>query len=127
MSNSTYTRVKSNYDVLGILFSVACLLHCLALPLLSFIAPTLTVFLKQEWIHLLLLALLIPIALFSFINGKKRHMHNTPLVLGVTGVSFLLLAIALEGFSDINFEAIFTVCGSLMLTVAHVFNIKYKI
>lgn len=119
-------ELENKFDVIGMLFSVTCIVHCLALPLLSSLLPTFTMSLEEEWIHLLLLALLIPVALYSFITGKRNHHRNAPLILGVMGIIILLLAIFTEDLGTRELESVLTLVGSLILILSHILNIKFK-
>lgn len=117
---------EQNLDRLGIFFSLACTIHCLGLPLLTFIMPTFTISFEQEWIHVSLLFLLIPIALFSFINSKKNHGKRMPMIYGLIGISFLIFAVLFEEKTIYYLETTLTVLGSVFLIVAHTCNLKYS-
>ena len=124
MNKCDQSSLKS--DKAGIFFSIACLLHCTALPLLSMIAPLTTSYLKEEWIHFLLLSFLIPVAIFSFVKGKNIHMIYNPIIIGIIGISCLILAIFSESFASHEWEKYLTIIGSFCLILAHGLNIKYQ-
>ena len=111
---------ENRSDYLGVIFSVACILHCLALPLVASIIPSMTMFLEQEWVHKLLLLLLVPVAMVAFVNGKKTHHNNFPIAIGGSGILFLICAIMFEGMA---LEKVLTVIGSCLLVGAHVYNV----
>lgn len=126
---NNFNMTSSTYDLMGMFISFLCLLHCLALPLLAIITPSFAMIFEQEWIHLLLLAALIPIALFSFIKGKIKHKSNSPLFVGLVGTSLLIAAVFAEqmSFMNIKAEVILTTIGSLILLSGHVINIKHSL
>ncbi len=115
-------KIKNSYiyDKAGIFFSSACAIHCLTLPTISFFSPSLTVYLEQEWIHKALLILLLPIALFSLNRAHREHQRKTPLIIGILGITFLIAAVLID-----DLEKILTVSGSVLLILAHGFNIKF--
>ena len=52
-------------DPAAITLSGLCLVHCLALPMLSVVLPVLGAWAEAEWVHLLVIALALPLALFA--------------------------------------------------------------
>lgn len=105
--------------------SVACLIHCLALPLLLAALPVLSTVLNiPESIHVWILAFAIPTSAVAFIAGRTHHGAIYPLVLGVGGL--LLLAIGAFVFGGVPAETPVTVCGSLMLAAAHIANWRLR-
>lgn len=121
-------RVKSEgtrSDLIGVILSMACLIHCLALPMFTSVVPSLTIFLGQEWIHATLLVILVPIALLAFKQGHKRHNRLTPMILAILGVIGLIAATFFEGHEEASVEKLLTVMGSLILIFAHVQNLRF--
>lgn len=114
-------------DRAGILGSAVCVAHC-SLPLvLGFTGPSASSLFGNEWIHIGLLITVIPIALFSFLNTRKKVGNITPLTLGTVGVLLLITAVtAGHQMEDLvpNFELTCTVLGSLVLISAHILNLK---
>jgi len=114
-------------DRIGILGSAICTVHC-ALPLLmSAFIPSASSSFGNEWVHLMLLLTVIPVALFSFAKTSLIFGENRPLFVGVAGVVLLILAILTEPYLDgthINFELLLTVLGSAVLISAHTLNLK---
>ena len=105
--------------------SVACLVHCLALPLLLAALPVLSTVLDvPESIHVWILAFAIPTSAIAFVTGRAHHGAIYPLVLGVGGL--FLLAIGALVFGTSAAETPVTVCGSLMLAGAHLANWRLR-
>lgn len=125
--NTTTSLNLKKLDQVGIFFSGACTIHCLLIPILTFLAPALTSYFENEWIHLTSLFFIIPIAALSFVRQRKIHGHHIPLVLGLLGITILLSSFLFELISHLHikgFELTFTIIGSLFLITAHIQNIK---
>lgn len=109
----------------GLAGSLACMAHCLALPLLLAALPALASgFSIPESLHLWVLAFAIPAATIALVGGRGRHGANFPLCMGSMGVS--LLVIAAIPFAETWAETPLTVAGSLSLAVAHIVNWRLR-
>ena len=105
--------------------SVACLIHCLALPLLFSLLPALTQLLSiPESFHLWVLGFALPTSGYALIAGRERHGARWPLVLGLLGL--MLLAIGILWFGATPRETPVTVAGSLALAAAHLGNWRLR-
>ncbi len=116
-------------DTAGISLSVACLIHCLLLPLLVPFLPLLAVF-ENEFVHISLAVILFAIGAWAFIRGYRLHKQISVVVSGVAGISLLLLAIVLheipiELSSGLELGTVVTCLGSALLIGAHFFNIRH--
>ena len=83
---------------------------------------------ENEWIHIGLLVLLVPVALISFYNSKKVHLQNKPFLFGGIGIALLVSAILFEAILDLHIEkleVILTTVGSILLIIGHLYNIKF--
>jgi len=125
--NQIDQQTCNSLDVAGITFSALCAAHCLLLPLMASMIPTFTQFLDNEWIHLGLLFLLIPIALVSFISRRRVHLNSKPLIFGSLGIILLVAAVLSEGFGPHELETILTVAGSVLLIMAHLINFNSEL
>lgn len=110
-------------DRVAIGTSIACLLHCVGLPLLVAALPALSVVVVPESFHLWVLAVAIPLALVALWHGRARHGRRWPLVVGVAGLT--LLAAGALAF-DHESEVPATVAGSLVLAMAHIANWRLR-
>ncbi len=101
--------------------SLLCLAHCLALPLIFALLPTLGRVLEiPESFHLWMLALAVPASGWALVSGRADHEVRWPLLLGGSGLALLATgALALEGSQG---ETIATVSGSVCLVTAHIAN-----
>ena len=124
----TLENSKENLDKVGILCSGACAIHCIMTPIITLGSPAIASFFKSEWLHIGLLLLLIPVAIFAFLNGQKSHRKNRPFIIGIIGIIFLISAVVFESLLKIEikyFETILTFIGCIFLIYAHFLNIRY--
>lgn len=127
MSDPNDQQNSNSLDVAGITMSALCAAHCLLLPVLGSLLPSLTQLLEFEWVHLGLLTVLIPSALVSFISRKRLHRNPKPLVLGCGGIFFLVAGVSAEGVGSGLLETALTLSGSCLLIFAHYLNFKSEI
>ena len=67
-------RPRSWLDGFAICASALCTVHCLGLPLLFALLPTIAARIDPgESFHLLMLAIAVPTSLFSLLQGWRRH------------------------------------------------------
>jgi hypothetical protein len=105
--------------------SFACLLHCLALPLVLAALPVLSSVLAiPETFHVWVLAFAVPVSGVALLTGGARHRAGYPLLLEV--ISLMLLAIGALLFGSTAGETPITVLGSLTLAAAHLANWRLR-
>ena len=112
------TRNSFALDASAISISGLCLLHCLALPLLSAFLPIAGALAEAEWVHAGLVLIAIPITGFVIF----RHLTSAgsiifPIV-AVIGLLLLLAGAFVEPLHD--FEVLLTVLGAITLAAAHI-------
>lgn len=101
--------------------SAACMVHCLALPLLIAAAPALTVFLSiPESFHHWVIVFAAPAAVIALLSGRPRHRTVLPVALSIVGLTLLILGAFV--FPEGQVETIATVFGSVSLAAAHILN-----
>ena len=135
-------------DKVSICLSLFCILHCIALPALILIVPSMASFwINDENVHVFLVLLAIPISLFAM--GKSLRKHHNYKCIVLAGIGLLLLVVAIF-MHDIGFngehgqgehgqdehghdehgglgetlETVFTVIGGVVLFCAHLLNLK---
>ena len=148
------TKAKKQFsDKLSICLSVCCILHCIALPFLILLIPSVaSLWINDESVHVVLVLLAIPISLFAMSVSLKKHHNYKCIALAVIGLALLVLAIFMHdiGFSGEHghvehanekhedgelgheehgglgetLETVFTVLGGLILLSAHFLNIR---
>ena len=122
VATTELSRLNS-LDLSGTVLSVLCMAHCLVLPLLVSVLPTLRLeALSHEWLHQGLLLLVIPVVAFAVFRGYQHHGRRRVPVLGIIGVAALLVG-GLWGH-DLHLETPLTVVGSVFLVTTHLINAR---
>lgn len=112
-------------DAAAIGASAACLVHCLALPLLFAALPAASYLLQlPESFHLGAFLFAIPASALAMSAGYRRHGAMLPGGFGAVGL-ILIGAGALGGF-ELMLETGVTVVGSVLLAVGHVGNWRLR-
>lgn len=118
--------IQTVLDKSSISLSVACAVHCLALPIITVMSPALmgSVF-ADESFHRWLAYVVLPISLVALFMGCRHHMRSGVVVLGAGGLLVLVLT-ALFGHDVLGElgEKIATVVGAGMIAVAHYRNYR---
>lgn len=105
--------------------SFACMIHCLALPLIVAALPALSsVLALPESFHIWVLAFAFPAAAIALLQGRSRHGVSYPLGFGVAGLALLATGALL--LAEGRTETIVTVSGSLLLAFAHIANWRLR-
>ena len=107
-----------NWDAVGVLGSLACLVHCLLLPLAVGVLPWLVLF-EGEWLHRWLAVVLTAPALLAFLFGWRVHGRWLPGFFLAGGLAALNSA---AFATPENWETGLTVLGALFLIAAHGLN-----
>lgn len=105
--------------------TVACLVHCLALPLLIAIIPVIPAVLPiPDHFHAIALGLAIPATGGALFAGYRRHRVVAPLFAGTAGLA--LLTLGATHWEATPLETPVTVLGSLCIAAAHLVNWRYR-
>jgi FtsH-binding integral membrane protein len=113
-------------DRAAIGLSTLCVLHCLALPLLLVLAPSLAVLpIADEQFHLLLVYLVLPTSILALFLGCRRHHRWSVLMWGMSGVGVLVFTALLghDLMGELG-EKVLTVMGALLVVVGHGLNFR---
>ena len=124
--NGAMIRSVSFVDRFAIGVSALCIAHCLLLPILLVALPILgQSFLGSESLHVLLVYAVIPSSLFALSVGCSQHKNTSFMLLGILGMTFLVLGISVEILGlDHHWEQRFTLIGALLIAFAHVRNFQ---
>jgi hypothetical protein len=121
------TRPASLYlDRAAIGLSMLCVLHCLALPILLVLTPSLAALaVTNEYFHVVLLCLVLPTSVAALLLGCRRHRRWIVLYWGLAGIAVLSLAFLFghDLLGEIGEKAL-TVAGALLVTVGHILNFR---
>ena len=95
-------QVKKQFsDKLSICLSLCCILHCIALPVIILMIPSLaSLWINNEKVHVILVLFAVPISLFAMAKSLRIHHNYKCISLAVIGLSLLASAIFMH---DINF------------------------
>lgn len=107
-------------DQTGILASIACAIHCAALPLATTLLPLIGLtFLSNPLVEISMLSLSLCIGLVALITAYRLHQQKLPILILLAG--FLMIGL---GHFIHHKEAILIPIGGLLIAAAHLFNIK---
>lgn len=115
---------RSNWlDTLGIGVSLACLVHCLALPVLIALLPAWSAWLDlPEALHVWLLAFAVPFSLAVLLKGSRTR-SRTPLWFGLAGLAAMAAGLAV---ADPSIEPLVTSSGATLLAAGHILNWRQR-
>ncbi len=115
-------RYRQLWDHAGVAVSTACMVHCIALPVLLVFLPGLAVLVPSaESVHLALVAVLVAVAAAAFVPGYRRHRRRAVLALAGLGLALVTVGALAHGLGE-WVETALTVSGSIVLTSAHLLN-----
>jgi len=113
-------------DRVAIGLSFLCTLHCLALPVLIAVLPSLAAFsFDGESFHLWMLAAVLPISLFALTVGCRKHKRYQVMGLGFVGLTVMVAAVVLghDLLGEMG-EKTLTVVGACIVAFGHYLNQK---
>ncbi len=113
-------------DKAAISLSLLCAFHCLALPLLLVLLPSMaSLQLDNEAFHFWMILAVLPTSIYALTLGCKQHKRTYLLVLGAVGLALLLSAVLLpESLFGERGEKIFTLLGAGLISIAHFKNYR---
>lgn len=115
-------------DLLGVVLSGACLIHCTLLPLVLALLPVFGPhFHVSENLHIIITILIVPVAALALVTGWWKHRQNIVLVLGGCGLAMILGAPALHGVLGHLIAEVISALGGVLLIAGHVRNHKFLI
>ncbi len=112
------------FDKWGTIASLACVVHCIATPILfSVFAVAAQIVPTEQHTHRVLAVPVCLLGLFAMRSGFKRHARLAPTLLMIVGLS-LILATAWWGDKIPSHwaEAGITITGSIFMIAAHRMN-----
>jgi len=124
MSSITNIFRRANWDSLGSMASLLCLIHCVLTPIVLALSPTLATLLPgSRTTHQVLIFFVVSLGLLAFISGYMRHRRR--LVLFPMTAGIFLVACGAFGESYLHstlYETLITMAGSILLILAHSLN-----
>ena len=113
-------------DKLAICLSLMCAIHCLFLTSLLALLPSLVALkLDNEAFHLWMVVAVIPSSGYSLTLGCKQHKRYRLLILGLIGLTLLVIALVFgeDSIGEAG-EKTLTVLGAGFIGVGHWFNFR---
>ena len=119
----TNSIARPQLDTMGIVFSILCFLHCLAVPL---IATGALAWVASESIHIGLTIVLSGIVVLVAWPSYQRHRRAVVPLLLVSGLALLIAAVLSEDALGERGETILTALGSVALVLGHILNLRFR-
>ena len=113
-------------DKTAISLSLLCTLHCLVLPIVVVMLPSISALpLEDEIFHVWLVFAILPISIYALTMGCRKHKSRQVLLVGALGL-IILASTALLGHEVLShdLEKILTVLGSVAIAYAHFLNYR---
>jgi uncharacterized membrane protein HdeD (DUF308 family) len=113
--------LRKRLDTFGIIFSLACTVHCVVLPVVAIMLPAFgALLLTDEWFHSLIALLVVPSSIIAIYIGYSTHRDRGTSLLALTGLAFILAGLTVA--HDLGGELIeccVTTTGSILLATGH--------
>jgi hypothetical protein len=115
------------FDLIGLVLSGSCLLHCLLLPVAVVAAPSLAVWLgeTETSVHWLLFAVALLVSGWALLAGLRRHGAWLVVLVGAAGL--LVMAVAAAHLFGRGMEVALTLVGASIVALAHVVNLRLSV
>ena len=118
-------NISNNYfDKSAITLSTLCLIHCLALPVITILLPNIiATTLNQELFHTVMVVFVVPISIYALVIGCKKHNKMYVAVYGSLGLAALLAAVIFgeSHLGEIG-EKVMTTIGAIVIALVHIKN-----
>lgn len=109
-------------DKLGMGVSIACAIHCAALPLIIGALPLLGIsFLANEYFETGIIITSLIIGYSSLTRSFCKYNHTAPLIIITVGFGLIFIGKFLANQSQ---EWLFLTLGGLLIATAHYYNLK---
>lgn len=118
--------MKKIWDRLGIAFSSACVVHCLAVAFLPLVFPALTELTHQSWIHIVVGFIILFTSPMAFIPGYRKHGLTWIMGVAFGGLFLILMGVLSENDVPDQISHGLSICGSLLLVFAHAKNLQHS-
>ncbi len=120
--DNRFSRRGGILDHAAIVVSGLCLVHCLLLPIIIVAVPLLAQ-LNETHFHAQMLLVVVPVSLFAFAHGYRRHGNLRIIAGGVAGIALLFIGgTVVHASYGILADSLLTIAGSIILATSHYFN-----
>lgn len=113
-------------DRTAIGLSLLCAAHCLILPLLVMVSPTIAALgIEDESFHIGMLFIVIPVSAYALYVGMKNHNGVGTVATGIVGLLILCLGAALghDALGETG-ERVVTLSGVSLVALCHLSNYR---
>ena len=122
-------KIQKISDKTAVGLSLLCVVHCLFLPIILILIPSLSgVFaFNDELFHTWLLYAVVPISLIAMLMGYLHHRSQRVFLIGALGLTILILT-AFWGHEFLGKygEVVLTVLGSSIIAYSHIRNYQLR-
>lgn len=117
--------MRKIWDFLGMITSVLCVIHCVALPVIALLLPTVAAYFSGDATHQIFFGILLWAGAFALVPGYRMHRKLRPIAWLLVGL--ILMTGATFYVHDLlshAWEPIIAILGSMCLIRAHYLNHK---
>lgn len=112
-------------DRFAIGLSLLCAIHCLAVPVLLVMVPSLaSLQLDNEDFHTWMVFAVLPVTIYALTLGCKKHQRYKVVFFGLAGLTLLVSALLLEEIVGEAGEKVLTLFGASLIAWGHYLNFK---
>ena len=115
--------VNGRLDATAICISTACIIHCLALPVVAATLPLFASIADAEWVHKVFILAAIPISVTALALSSRSRVVLSFFGLVSIGLGLLVAGAFVEALHD--HETLLTVSGALVLSFAHLMRWRH--
>tara|TARA_B100000686_G_scaffold204229_1_gene211048 strand:- start:1411 stop:1821 length:411 start_codon:yes stop_codon:yes gene_type:complete len=126
-------KTRNFADKVSICLSLSCVIHCIGLPLLILLMPSMSsLWVNDELIHLLIVVIAFPTSIYALIkvfgknNNYKCFECYKCIILMSIGFILLFSAFLLNDYGE-SVEKLVTIIGATTIAATHIFSIKFSI
>jgi hypothetical protein len=119
------TKLQMLSDKLAMGFSIACVVHCLVLPILLILLPPFSGLfaLDDEMFHQWMLYAVLPISIAALMMGYLRHRSYKVFVVVSIGLTLIILSTTLgHDVLGETGEVVLSILGSMIIAFGHFRN-----
>lgn len=124
-----YTRrlgTKKIWDRIGIVFSSACVLHCILVAFLPIFFPAVAIYTHSSWVHIIVGITILMTSPLAFVPGYRKHGLSWIIKTAISGLILILLGVLLEGQTSDQLSHGISIFGSLTLVFSHAKNLQHS-
>ncbi len=118
--------MKKVWDRLGIVFSSACVAHCILVAFVPVLFPAISAYTHSSWIHVIVGIIILFTSPLAFVPGLKKHGLSWIFKSAIIGLILIFSGIILEGKMSDQMSHSISIIGSLVLVFSHIKNLQHS-